>query len=199
MRHIKLFEAWNSPESDMKSDAIQEASKGIFYHGSTDENLAGKKGIHVGTKKAATQALEARIGVPAEGEWDGIREYSKTLLAGKKSLSDKPENKWKATGFNCGKDVPEEDYYPEQREEKATYSDNTEIPMDCKPIVFEVKVIGDMTNGPDTPHTDMKANALMSRALRMGNAKRGYYYINDGEDSGSISAVVPNKSFLKIL
>jgi hypothetical protein len=33
----------------------------------------------------------------------------------------------------------------------------------------------------------------------LGNAKSGYYYINDGEDYGSISAVVPDKTFLKIL
>lgn len=78
---------------------IFESVSNIFYHGSTDKDLAGKKGIHVGTYQAAKEALEARIGVPAEGEWDGTREYGKTLLAGKKSLA-KPENKWKSTGYN---------------------------------------------------------------------------------------------------
>ena len=33
----------------------------IYYHGSTDKNFGGKAGIHVGTKEAATEALEARI------------------------------------------------------------------------------------------------------------------------------------------
>jgi hypothetical protein len=169
----------------------------IFYHGSTDKNLEGKRGIHVGTKLAATQALEARIGVPAEGEWDGTREYGKTLLAGKKTLL-KPENKWKGTGFNCC-NVPEENYYPTERQERALYSDRTPIPFDSKPIVFPVMIIGNMTNTPNNPHSDTKANALMLRNLKIGNAKSGYYYINDGEDAGSISAVVPNKSFLKTL
>jgi len=101
--------------------------------------LNGKYGIHIGTKLAATQALEARIGVPAKGEWDGKRIYSKTLLAGKKVLK-KME---KSTGFNCDKDVPENNYYPEERKRRAVYS--------------------------------------------------------NGEDEGSISAVVPDKSFLNIL
>lgn len=55
-------------------ELILESMNDVFYHGSTDKGFHGKKGIHVGTKLAATQALEARIGVPAEGEWDGTRE-----------------------------------------------------------------------------------------------------------------------------
>lgn len=173
-----------------------ESAGETFYHGSTDKSFGGKRGIHVGTKEAATQALEARIGVPAEGEWDGTREYGKTLLAGKKRLREDPKNRWKCTGFNCGSDVPEEDYYPAKREHKATYSDQTEVSMDCKPIVFPVRIVGRMTNSPVRPHSDTTANAMMNRNLRAGNAKSGYYYINDGEDAGSISAVVPNGSFL---
>lgn len=172
----------------------------IFYHGSTDQKLAGKHGIHVGTKLAATQALQARIGVPANGEWDGTREYGKTLLAGKLTLQKKNHELgyYCNTGFNC-RDVPDEDYYPTQRTKRATYSDGSPIPFDCKPIVFPVKIIGNMTNTPRTPHSDQKANSMMMRNLKMGNAKSGYFYINDGEDSGSLSAVVPNASFLKIL
>jgi hypothetical protein len=60
---------------------LNEAFTETFYHGSTDKNLAGKKGIHIGTYKACKQALEARIGVPAEGEWDGTREYGKTFTS----------------------------------------------------------------------------------------------------------------------
>lgn len=173
----------------------------VMYHGSTDKNLNGKKGIHVGTHKAATQALEARIGVPSEGEWDGTREYGKTLLAGKKRLAEKEKERgyYLTTGFNCGKDLPEEDYYPSERTERAMYSDRTPIPFDCHPIVFPVRIIGKMTNSPYKPHTDDKANSMMIRNLKMGNAKSGYYYVNIGEDEGSISAVVPDKSFLQIL
>jgi len=173
----------------------------LFYHGSTDKNLAGKKGIHIGTKLAATQALQARIGVPAEGEWDGTREYGKTLLAGKNTLKNKYQELgyFCETGFNCGRDIPEEDYYPTQRNEKAEYSDGTPIPFNSKPIVFPVKIVGKMTNSPYKPHTDEKANSMMLRNLKMGNAKSGYYYENIGEDAGSISAVVPDATFLKIL
>lgn len=176
-------------------------NENIFYHGSTDKNLVGKNGIHVGTKLAATQALQARIGVPAEGEWDGTREYSKTLLAGKNTLKNKYQELgyYCNTGFNCGNDVPEEDYYPIQRTERAKYSDGTPISFNSKPIVFPVKIIGRMTNSPYHPYTDEKANSMILRNLKMGNAKSGYYYKNTGEDDGSISAVVPNSSFLKII
>ena len=181
-------------------DFIKENySDKVFYHGSTDKSLSGKRGIHIGTKKAATQALCARIGVPADGTWDGTREYGKTLLAGSKTL-EKLESSYGyflRTGFNCY--APEEDYYPEQRKDKAKYSDGTEIPMDCKPIIFPVRIIGKMTNSIHTPHEDSRANSMMIRNLKSGNAKSGYYYKNIGEDAGSISAVVPNASFLEIL
>lgn len=173
----------------------------IFYHGSTDKNLAGKRGIHVGTKLAATQALQARIGVPSEGEWDGTRKYGETLLAGKKRLKERNVELgyFVETGYNVGADVPEEDYLPSERTEKAKYSDGTSISLDARPIVFPVKIIGKMTNTPEKPHSDTKANSMIVASLRKGNAKSGYYYLNDGEDSGSISAVVPDSSFLKIV
>ncbi len=169
----------------------------VFYHGTADNNLDGKNGIHIGSYLAAKQALEARIGVPAEGEWDGTKEYGKTLLAGKNTLR-KFENSgiFCETGFNCGKDVPVDDYYPTKRERRATYSDRTQIPFDSKPIIFPVKITGSMSNSPYTPHEDFKANGLMKRSLTKGNARNGFYYTNIAEDSGSISAVVPNKTFL---
>lgn len=173
----------------------------IFYHGSTDKNLSGKKGIHVGTYQAAKEALEARIGIPAEGEWDGTREYGNTLLAGKKTIAEKEKKtgKFCSTGFNCGPDVPQENYYAKDRKYRAQYSDGTPIPFDSKPIIFPVKITGEMSNTPFNPHADEKANSMMLRNLKMGNARRGYYYKNIGEDEGSISAVVPDKSFLQIL
>ena len=170
----------------------------VFYHGSTDKGFHGKKGIHVGTKLAATQALEARIGVPAEGEWDGTREYGKTLIAGEETLKKRSSERgyFCETGYNCH-NIPKEDYYPSQKE-STTYSDGTKVPLNCKPIVFQVNIIGKMSNSPFSPHKDSVANGLMIRNLKMGNARRGYYYINYGEDEGSISAVVPDGSFLRI-
>lgn len=194
----RLFEMMEKLNPSFK---LNEENELMFYHGSTDKNLEGKKGIHVGTKLAATQALQARIGVPADGNWDGTREYGKTLLAGKRTLNlkDKELGYFCTTGFNCGKDVPENDYYPTERTERAKYSDGTPISFNSKPIVFPVKIVGKMSNSPRTPHDDNRANGMMLRNLKLGNAKQGYYYINNGEDEGSISAVVPDKSFLQII
>lgn len=177
----------------------RDQGNNIWWHGSTDKNLDGKKGIHVGTKLAATQALEARIGIPASGEWDGKREYGKTLLAGEKRLIQisKQIGYSIATGYNVN--VPEEDYYPIERKQRAVYSDRTLVSFNCKPVVFSVSIIGKMTNSPYSPHSDERANSMMLRNLKQGNAKSGYYYLNIGEDYGSVSAVVPDKSFLKIL
>lgn len=169
----------------------------IYYHGTTQKGFFGTNGIHVGTKLAAKQALEARIGVPAEGEWDGTRKYGETLLAGKTTL--RRIGGHRETGYNCGVDVPSDDYYPTERATRATYSDLVVIDFELMPIVFPVRIIGKMTNTPRTPHTDARANAMMKRAVTTGKAVSGFYYINDGEDSGSISAVVPNGSFLEIV
>lgn len=189
MKHIKSYSLFESKVTDQ------------FWHGSTDKGFFGKNGIHVGTKLAATQALQARIGVPAEGEWDGTRKYGETLLAGKKRLKEREKELgyFVTTGFNAGPDVPDDDYYPGDRAQKAKYSDGSVVSLGSRPIVFPVSIIGPMSNTQRTPHEDFKANGYMMRAIRKGNAKRGYYYENVGEDSGSISAVVPDGSFLKIL
>ncbi len=177
---------------------LQEDERDLFYHGSTDKGFHGKKGIHVGTYQAAKEALEARIGVPAEGEWDGTREYAKTLLMGKNNMKAKEGSGiYCQRGYNCGNDVPEEDYYPTDRSERATYSDGSLIPMNCHPIIFPVKIVGPMTNNIWHPLADFQANGIMGRFLKAGRARRGYYYRNVGEDEGSISAVVPDGSFLK--
>ena len=114
----------------------------IYYH-STPNDLGGTNGIHFGTKKAATQALEARIGVPSVGEWDGKRKYGKTLLAGRKRLKEleKERGYYLESGYNCGTDLPEEDYYPTKRDYRAKYSDSSEISFESKPNIFKVKII----------------------------------------------------------
>jgi hypothetical protein len=173
-----------------------------WYHGSASGDLrGGSSGLHLGTYKAAKQALEARIGVPAEGEWDGTREYGKTKLAGNKTLTRLgPYNK---TGHNCHS--MEDDYYPheykggafDEKGSKLKYADGTLMPHTVKPSIKAYKIIGAMTNTPERPHSDIKANALMTGSIKKGNAKRGYYYKNEGEDAGSVSVVVPNGSHVK--
>ena len=96
-------------------------------------------------------------------------------------------------------DVPDEDYYPTQKKYRAKYSDGTEISFDSKPNILKVKIVGEMTNTRKNPYTDNSANRNMWNDLRKGDAKYGYYYINIGEDAGSVSVVVPNKSFIKII
>lgn len=185
--------AWrfDAPE---KRPQIAKDAPGVFWHGSDNADLrGGTTGLHIGTYEAAKQALEARIGVPAEGEWDGTREYGKTLIAGKKTLA-KPENKWKTTGYNV--DAPENDYYPTDREYRAKYSDGTPVPFDAYPIIEPVKITGPMTAGI---RGDWQANGLMKRSLKKGNARSGFFYKNEGEDAGSISAVVPNESHVERL
>ena len=110
----------------------------IFYHGAVC-NVLNNKHIHLGTYEAAKQALEARIGVPAFGIWDGTRVYKNTLLKGKNNIDDLCY-----TGYNCGPDVPEENYLPTDRKELPKYADGSFINPDCKPIIIKVKIIGKM-------------------------------------------------------
>lgn len=179
-------------------ESVDKNSANIFWHGSPSGDLrGGKYGLHIGTYDAAKQALEARIGVPAEGEWDGTREYGKTKLAGEKTLLKKDPRGYLLTGYNC--QSPQEDYYSSDRKEKAKYGDGTEVLSMVKPNIIPVKIKGRMTNTPNAPHEDFKANALMKGQITKGNAKSGYYYKNDGEDVGSISAVVPNGEYVEKL
>lgn len=170
------------------------ADQDIFWHGSPSGELRGSHyGLHLGTHEAARQALEARIGVRADGkDWDGTREYGKTLLAGRHTLARIGREE---SGYNC--QLPEEDFYPEQREYRASYSDQSAVSMDARPSMKAYRLIGPMSNTPSRPHADFKANGYMKAAITKGNAKRGYYYENDGEDAGSISIVVPSMAHLQ--
>ena len=122
-------------------------------------------------------------------------------MAGEKRLTElsKERGYGLETGFNCGRGIPEENYYPTDRKERAKYSDGTDIPLDAKPNIYKVDIIGKMTNSTHNPHGDSVANGLIKRQLNKGVAKSGYYYTNIGEDEGSVSAVVPDESFLKVL
>lgn len=161
---------------------------GVWYHGSPSGDLrGGVSGLHLGTFKAAKQALEARIGAPVEGEWDGTREYGKTLLCGKKSLKLKGIS---ISGFNC--DIGDEDFYPTQSPKDAQY-----LTMSMKPAIKKYKILCPTTNTISNPYPDFKANGYMQGLLKRGIAKNGFYYKNEGEDSGSISIVVPNGTCVK--
>lgn len=177
---------------------VKALQKDVFYHG-TPTGKFGPSAIHIGTQEAAKQALEARIGIRADGKlWDGTSEYGETLLAGKKTLQKLDPRGNNLTGFNC--DVPENDFYLKDRPDlasKSKFGDGTKIPLTAKPDLFPVKIKGDMTNYVSTPMSDMKANATIKAMLKKKQAKRGYFYKNDGEDEGSISAVVPTQAHLE--
>lgn len=150
-----------------------------WFHGTPSGDLrGGHYGLHVGTQEAARQALNARIGTPIEGDWDGTRRYGDTMLRGAHSIEF-------ATGYSHRLT---EDHYPSGR---AQYSDETPVDLDSVPDIMPVAITGRMTNTPDRPHGDWQANGLMAGQVKRGRAKSGYYYRNEGEDEGSISAVVP--------
>jgi hypothetical protein len=162
-----------------------------WYHGNPlGKIIIGKNGIHIGTYLACEQAMCARIGYRADGKkWDGKDLYWNTLIAGKNTLKKIGLDE---TGYNFN--LPIEDFYAKDREEKARFSDGSPIPKDAKPDIFRVQIIGKMYN---SIISDESANRLIKKQLI--DNKYGYYYINEGEDPGSLSAVVPNISFLKIL
>lgn len=174
----------------------------VWYHGSPT-GFPGPTGqIHLGTMAQARIALEARIGVPADGQgWTGNREYGKTLLAGQDTLerlkaSGTYVNKYPASGHNSGPDVPKEDYYPTQRARIPVMGrDQTPVSMTMRPAVRAYQISGPMGNRTDTPYSDTQANRLANAQQTRGNGKNGFYYKNEGEGEG-VSAVVPNRNHL---
>lgn len=165
-----------------------------MWHGSPSGILVpGRSGIHVGTEEAARQALEARIGVPADGsQWSGSREYGSTKLAGRRTQRElRAVGRNTGTGYNMR--APEWDYYPSHM---PRYSTNTPMLPEARPTLSQYAIVGPMTNSPRNPTSDVGANARMAGLLKRNLAKRGYYYINVGEDAGSVSAVVPTAEHL---
>jgi hypothetical protein len=161
---------------------------GAYWHGTPSGDLrGGTTGLHVGTKLAATEALEARIGIPADGKgWDGTREYGKTLLAGKDRINSGQFGKYRLSGFNV--DAPNADYYPSKM---PTVGDSVPIEPSWKPWIRPVLIVGDMTNSKYSPISDSAANRRIKR-------KRGAYYTNEGEDSGFVSAVLPDGDHVRV-
>jgi hypothetical protein len=144
----------------------------VWYHGSPTGEPGPTGAVHVGTAAAAKIALEARIGIPADGKgWNGDREYGKTLIA-------------------------KNDYYPTERptERPTMGHDKTLVPLDAKPSVAQYNITGHMNNTANRPATDDGANRrARSKAAMTG----GLYYKNTGEDSGKVSAVVPDRTYLR--
>jgi len=174
------------------------AGAGLYYwHGSPSGELRGSRsGIHIGSRLAAKQALEARIGSRADGkDWDGTQSYGDTLLAGKDTLKKIGVHE---TGFNTH-GITEDFYLKDHPEVKAKYSSGDLVPLQSKPNLFQVKLIGPMSNTVHTPYDDFKANGYMAASIKRGNAKKGFFYKNVSEDEGSISAVVPNAAHLEIV
>lgn len=154
-----------------------------WFHGTPSGDLrGGHYGLHVGTEQAARDALNARIGKPAEGEWDGTRSYENTVLEGPHHHTlDRSTGTW--SRVRAGPD-----HLPTGA---PRYSDGTPMARDSIPEIIPLKITGPMTNTPHTPHEDFKANGYMAGQVKRGRAKSGYYYRNVSEDEGSISAVVP--------
>ena len=175
-----------------------------FWHGSPSGRLAGaENGLHVGSYEAARQALESRIGIPADGKgWSGDRKYGETLLAGKQTLKRLDSRGYNQTGYNAGSPhdpVPEEDYYAPRRKMRAKYGNQEDVSLDEKPDIIPIRIKGEMSNTFERPMSDEKANSTMRAMKKKGTARRGYYYTNTGEDAGSVSAVVPNESHIEVL
>jgi hypothetical protein len=169
------------------------ATDNIWWHGTPSGDLRGGPwGLHVGSRQAAKEALEARIGIPVQGEWDGTREYGKTLVAGRKTLAARGIY---PTGYSV--DVPDEDHYPPVG--KTKFMSGEQVLPTHKPDLFPLRIVGPMSNTVHAPHADAKANGLMAGQMKRGTAKRGYYYSNVGEDAGSISAVVPGPDHVQRL
>ena len=164
------------------------ARVGAYWHGTPSGDLrGGVTGLHVGTKQAATEALEARIGIPADGKgWDGTREYAKTLLAGKDLINSGQFGKYRLSGYNMN--APDENYYPTKM---PTVGSSVPVDPSWKPWVRPVLIVGEMTNTPRSPISDAAANRRIKR-------KRGAFYTNEGEDAGSVSAVLPSGDSVRI-
>lgn len=172
----------------------------VWYHGSPT-GFPGPTGqIHLGTERAARMALEARIGVPADLQgWAGNREYGKTLLAGTNKLKsiERGEtpyyNKYPRSGYSA-RDIPDEDFYPTKMPTMGR--DQTPMSPSMRPAVRAYQISGEMKNTTSAPYSDTMANRLANTQQTRGNGKHGFYYKNEGEDTGSISAVVPSRNHL---
>jgi len=171
-----------------------------YWHGSPNGEAGAKiaaYGIHVGTYEAAKQALEARVGKRPDGKpWDGTMSLRE---AGIKEATYHEPNKKPGGGWFDGPATRWEDRIPGKvyNSRGPVFSDGSPVPIDSHPAMVPLRIVGPMTNTPSSPHSDWKANGYMVASLKRGNARRGFFYTNEGEDAGSISAVVPSRAHLQ--
>lgn len=176
------------------SGATKVVDPFTYYHASpSGKFVTSSSGIHVGTLKAAQEALNARIGIKADGtDWDGTTVYGQTKIAGEMRLKWMDPKGYNMTGYNAK--PPVEDYYPTNpKADKPTYGDGSRIAMSSRPRFFRVQIVGPMKNRRQSPVADLFANSKRRSKVV------GYYYRNIAEDEGSISAVVPDATWLKFL
>lgn len=188
----------NGPQASLSPDEVSlalakareilpKADPRIMWHGSPSGDLrGGTSGLHLGTFDAAKQALDARIGIPAQGNWEGTSKYGDTMLAGRNRLLEIDPRGYNRSGYNI--DAPVENYIP-MRELK--YANGDVMPMDVTPAVLPYRIIGPMKNSFYSPMDDARANGVMQGLLKRGQARNGLYYRNIGEDAGSVSAALP--------
>ena len=200
--YLRAVEAGDMETAQRMVDA-RLGEVGAMWHGTPSGDLRGGiSGLHVGTKQAATEALEARIGIPADGKgWDGTREYGKTLLAGRNRIESGQFGKYRLTGYNAGepgKSLPLDDFYPADYAVAATVGNGVKVDFSWKPYVRPVLVVGETSNSRFSPMSDSRANAQMKAGLKKGNARRGFFYRNEAEDIGSVSAVFPDGESIRV-
>lgn len=190
------LDAVNKGDMETAQKMVDEklASIGAYWHGTPSGDLrGGTSGLHVGTKQAAMEALEARIGIPADGKgWDGTREYGETLLAGRDRVKSGQFGEYRDTGYNA--DSPHEDFYAKDHK-FPTVSGGVLVDPKWKPWIRPVLIVGQMSK---RHKTDSAANFSMGKRLKMGTATEGFYYKNIAEDDGSISAVLPNGESVRV-
>ena len=181
-------------ESARKMVDAKLAKLGAYWHGTPSGDLrGGTSGLHVGTRQAAMEALEARIGIPADGSgWDGTKEYGKTLLAGRDRVASGQFGKYRDTGYNS--DSPRNDFFAKDHK-FPTVGNGVSVNPKWKPWIRPVLIVGNMAK---RHKTDSAANSSMMKLIKRGEAREGFYYKNDGEDVGSVSAVLPNGDYVRV-
>jgi hypothetical protein len=165
----------------------------VWWHGSPSGDLSGGKHklLHVGSFKSAMQALNFAIGTPVEGFWDGTREYGKVKLCGQKTMN---RRRLPVEGYFHF--APDEDFYmcDQPLGKQPLYADNTKIPLTVKPSIYRLKIKGEMQNTQDRPMPDAAIQFEIEPRQSRLRKKQGYFYRNEFEDSGSISAMLPAKT-----
>jgi hypothetical protein len=104
-------------------------------------------------------------------------------------------DKYGISGYNAN--VPNDDFYAGDIEHRAKFSNGEIVSLKYKPSIKPYRIKGEMSNYKKRPYEDFKANGYMVAAKKRGNVKRGFFYENVVEDTGSISAVVPSLKHLE--